>query len=460
MKAPRFNLVQGLAAFGLSLLLIAPAFAQEKATALEEAFAKEFSFLEDQKRDLERRVAAFKKEAASTEKALEADVEDLRNQILALEKEADVLAERTADAERMLQSNQDSQEILDATYQQAKVTLKDYGRDLEADETFLNAQNEAQFVRLFEVANDLSAELGSVRSEQGFFYLEDGRKAEGQVIKLGQIAAYGISADGTGALAPAGAGELKLWAAPAADVANAFAQGQSPETVKIFLYESLKKSVADQKEDSVEDIINSGGIIGWVIVLLGVLGAILIVLRILFLFVASASTGSILQRVSCMLQQGQVDAALTYCEGKKGSTARVVAATLRNVDRDREHVEDIVSESILHESGTLNRFGAMIMVIAAVSPLLGLLGTVTGMIATFDVITEFGTGDPKLLSGGISTALVTTELGLIVAIPTLIMGNLLAGWANRIKDDMEKAALRSINLYQSAKASFNQAASA
>jgi biopolymer transport protein ExbB len=83
-----------------------------------------------------------------------------------------------------------------------------------------------------------------------------------------------------------------------------------------------------------------------------------------------------------------------------------------------------------------------------VAPLLGLLGTVTGMIQTFDVITEFGTSDPKLLSGGIATALVTTELGLIVAIPCLLLGNLLGGWADRIKDDMEKAALRTINLYK------------
>jgi biopolymer transport protein ExbB/TolQ len=74
--------------------------------------------------------------------------------------------------------------------------------------------------------------------------------------------------------------------------------------------------------------------------------------------------------------------------------------------------------------------------------LLGLLGTVTGMISTFDIITEFGTGDPKLLSSGISIALITTEVGLEVAIPTLIFGNLLSGWAESIKDDMEKAALR------------------
>jgi biopolymer transport protein ExbB len=122
-------------------------------------------------------------------------------------------------------------------------------------------------------------------------------------------------------------------------------------------------------------------------------------------------------------------------------------SALRNIDRDRDHIEDIVSESILHESAQLNRFGSLIIVIATVSPLLGLLGTVTGMISTFDIITEFGTGDPKLLSSGISIALVTTEVGLAVAIPALLFGNVLSGWAERIKDDMEKAALRAINIY-------------
>jgi biopolymer transport protein ExbB len=126
----------------------------------------------------------------------------------------------------------------------------------------------------------------------------------------------------------------------------------------------------------------------------------------------------------------------------------VVTAALRNLDREREHLEDIISESILHESTRLNRFGPMIMMIAGVAPLLGLLGTVTGMIQTFDVITEFGTSDPKLLAGGIAVALVTTEPGLLVAIPCLLFGNLLSGWADRIKDDMEKGALKVINLFQ------------
>ncbi len=112
-------------------------------------------------------------------------------------------------------------------------------------------------------------------------------------------------------------------------------------------------------------------------------------------------------------------------------------------------MEDIVHEAILQESRPLDRFGAIIMVTATASPLLGLLGTVTGMITTFDVITEFGTGDPKMLSGGISIALVTTELGLVVAIPALMLGTLLNAWARNIRRDMEHSALRIINIFLS-----------
>jgi biopolymer transport protein ExbB len=110
-------------------------------------------------------------------------------------------------------------------------------------------------------------------------------------------------------------------------------------------------------------------------------------------------------------------------------------------------MEGIVYEAILQESGPLDRFGPAILVIASIAPLLGLLGTVTGMIETFDMITEFGTGDPKLLSEGIAIALVTTELGLIVAIPALLLGSLLSSWARNIKRDMEHSALRIINVF-------------
>ena len=79
-------------------------------------------------------------------------------------------------------------------------------------------------------------------------------------------------------------------------------------------------------------------------------------------------------------------------------------------------------------------------IIAVVAPLLGLLGTVTGMIITFQSITLFGTGDPKLMAGGISQALVTTVLGLCVAIPTVLMHTLVASRAKRVNQVLEEQA--------------------
>ncbi|MCB1629269.1 MAG: MotA/TolQ/ExbB proton channel family protein, partial [Xanthomonadales bacterium] len=207
-------------------------------------------------------------------------------------------------------------------------------------------------------------------------------------------------------------------------------------------------AVSEPEVKTVASEVNKGGLVGYVIVTLGLIGLVLIVLRALFLANAGSSINKISAAAEPLLRQRRIDDAIAATKRFKGSAARVVTSALRNLERDRDHLEDIVSEAILHENTRLNRFGAIILMIAGVAPLLGLLGTVTGMIQTFAVITEFGTSDPKLLAGGIATALVTTELGLIVAIPCLLGGNLLGGWAERLKDDMEKAALSVINQYK------------
>ena len=94
-------------------------------------------------------------------------------------------------------------------------------------------------------------------------------------------------------------------------------------------------------------------------------------------------------------------------------------------DADTETLELKLSESILREVPKLQSRLTIIKIISVVAPLIGLLGTVTGMINTFQAITLFGTGDPKLMAGGISQALVTTVLGLVVAIPMVFISTLL-----------------------------------
>ena len=103
-----------------------------------------------------------------------------------------------------------------------------------------------------------------------------------------------------------------------------------------------------------------------------------------------------------------------------------------NRDVDTETLELKLGEAIFKETPKLNRALLFIQIISVVAPLMGLLGTVTGMIRTFQAITLYGTGDPKLMAGGISQALVTTVLGLSVAIPMVLLHTVVSGRSRRI----------------------------
>jgi biopolymer transport protein ExbB len=173
---------------------------------------------------------------------------------------------------------------------------------------------------------------------------------------------------------------------------------------------------------------------------------LLVVLRFLLLFWNSLGSGRLVNRLVKLLKAGRREEAMEVAEKGHGSMGRVLSQTLTFLHLEREQLEDQVSESLLEETPRIERFGTAIMVIAAVAPLLGLLGTVTGMISTFSVITEHGTGDPKMLAGGISEALITTQLGLIVSIPALLLGTLLKSQAEALLGRLEWAALHVINL--------------
>ena len=134
-----------------------------------------------------------------------------------------------------------------------------------------------------------------------------------------------------------------------------------------------------------------------------------------------------------------------------GSPLKEIDDVLKQKDKlDQDQLETKI-EAILSSTGPLyERSISSIKLLAAVAPLLGLLGTVIGMIGTFQAITLFGTGDPKLMAGGISQALVTTMLGLIAAVPLLFMHNQLDTRSREIiqiiENDTTSASLAALNL--------------
>ncbi|MBV2089608.1 MAG: MotA/TolQ/ExbB proton channel family protein [Candidatus Thiodiazotropha sp. (ex Ctena orbiculata)] len=163
--------------------------------------------------------------------------------------------------------------------------------------------------------------------------------------------------------------------------------------------------------------IQQGGYIGYFILFLGALGALVIIERLITLFWVG-------RRVKRQLkQQEPMD---------NNPLGRLLAIDRQHRALPGDALQKHFDEAILRELPKLRRGLRLLAIFAAVAPLLGLLGTVTGMIETFQSITLFGTGDPKLMSGGISQALVTTELGLAVAIPMVLLHSYLAGRSNRV----------------------------
>jgi len=178
------------------------------------------------------------------------------------------------------------------------------------------------------------------------------------------------------------------------------------------------------QDPSLIERIDQGGIIGYIIIYgLGPLSLLLILASGVKLFVTRTKV------------KAQIRSDVASDNNPLG---RVLMVYDNNRDVDVETLELKLDEAILKETPSLQRFLTMIKVIAAIAPLMGLLGTVTGMINTFQSMTLFGTGDPKLMAGGISQALVTTVLGIVVALPTLFLHSIVAGFSKDIVHTLEE----------------------
>lgn len=145
----------------------------------------------------------------------------------------------------------------------------------------------------------------------------------------------------------------------------------------------------------------------------------------------------IAEAVETLSASQNLSVAYAICERKPGPFANVVTSGLDHADNDWTIIRDVLEESGRQEATRLTRRLGVLETVAAVSPLLGLLGTVIGMIRVFSSISQTGLSNPEVLSAGISEAMVTTAAGLIVGIPALVAYNWLNGRADRIILDLE-----------------------
>jgi len=193
------------------------------------------------------------------------------------------------------------------------------------------------------------------------------------------------------------------------------------------------------------EFVRAGGPIMIPLLLLPVWALILVLLKIVQLHFRHRANTRLNTRIVKLLEEGKIDAARKRLAGNKDAVSRVVGACLDHSEWDRENAEEAVRDILVEETPSLSSHLNTLAVIAGVAPLLGLLGTVTGMIELFSVITHYGTGDPKIMAGGISEALITTQTGLAVAIPILLFHNYLRNRKNRLQAEMERSAVAVMN---------------
>ena len=466
-------------ALGLVVALASTGYAKTPADKLEAAYKKEFSFLEAERAALKKRLSALKAQSKKQQTGRRVTLTALQKKVVGFTTQNDLLTEEVTRLEREVDSVGNSADVLEGLMMQIDRALQSEGikwspkKTAQSEATSTQQKNTAGLAaekskgseqagtatlnetlsqNVAGVGDGLERAIqaiqanGTVRQEAGSFFLADGVQVKGDIFHFGRIAVFGVSGENAGALTPAGQGRFKLDPVQGEATARALKVGSHPTNLGIFLFESRDKNYEPKKEKTAEEIIQSGGVIAWVIIGVGLFGLLLALLRALILGFSRTSVRRVFDEIRPLVDAKRYEELREYLSKKRGAGYRVLKAVATGLEHQSDDIERVLYERMLVEEGRLDRFGTMIVVIAAVAPLLGLLGTVTGMISTFDVITEFGTGNPKLLSGGISEALVTTELGLIVAIPLLLLGNVLNGWALRCKTTLEYNGIKLANL--------------
>ena len=413
---------------------------------LQKAYQKELLFLNSYKTELKQKIRQLDKDVALRVKLAEKELVDLEARYVNSQTANELLVSRLSNLERENERKMESGEALNTVMEQAQIT---YGKESlpEGESVSLVQKMEAAFSTAQTALNSAT----TVQKSAGEFYSENGELVKGDILQLGGVARYGVSSQVSGPLYPAGAGKFQVFKSMSKTSLESLAQGTLPESLPVFLFESAEKAFVPPAEKTWLSTVQSGGSIAWVIVGIGLLALLLSGVRWMLLKKASPKGEEEFRQIISVARTGDYEKAGEMCRTHDNAVGRVLAPVIAHIE-DPEKIEDVITEGILHESQTIDRFGSFILVLASIAPLLGLLGTVTGMISTFDIITEFGTGNPKLLSGGISEALVTTMLGLIVAIPALVMGQYLNSWSENLKDQIEKVVLGLTNAVKNGEA--------
>ena len=409
------------------------------------------------------RILADRQRLESALQDQEARVSRLDEAIAALGAEAESLETQEAElTERLSQTDAMVRELVGVVRINAKdidalVSQNLQTAFLDEDTDFLQAiAGQSRFPdmeALERMAGLLEAAIqtsGEVTLRRGTIIDRSGRPAEADILAIGNFTAAYRLGEETGYLsyAPAGRQLFALSHPPPGRIQKriaAYMDGRSDTAPMDISRGAALRQLTHAL--SLWQQIPKGGPIVWPILAVLALGVLIVVERVVHLLRRRTNADALVQRIDGLMHDKAAIDCATVFEGLEGKpVARVLRAGLECCRTRREELENALQEAILKEIPSMERFLSTLGLLAAIAPLLGLLGTVTGMIDTFHVITLHGTGDPRMMSGGISEALVTTMLGLTVAIPLMLAHTLLSRTVENRISQMEEKAVALVNL--------------
>jgi len=393
---------------------------------------------------LEREVLGLRRERARLYELHDSrnlDLTSLRAQVEALETQDDFVRSRLSEFVRNFEARLDLSELPEFEERTTAARLAERNVDLDA-----SGKRDAQ-LRVVEAAiGRMQGQLGG-RRYAGQALSPDGVVEDGTFVSFGPTT-YFASEDGS----VAGLVETQLNAAlPVVvplpgDYGSRVAQLSQTGTAELPFDATLGKALKKaQASKTLAQYAEQGGPVGAVIIALGLTALLLTAFKAYEILSFQVAPPGEVDVVLGELAKGNVEAAAWQAGRLDGVSAEMLTTGVDHAHESRAVLEELLFETILRVRPGLERFLPFLAITAAAAPLLGLLGTVIGMIETFQLITIFGTGDAKSLSSGISEALVTTALGLIVAIPTLILHGALSRMAKRKLGLLEEMSVAFVN---------------
>ncbi len=369
------------------------------------------------------------------------DLTSLRRQVESMGEQEDFVRSRLDEFVRDFEGRLDIAELPQYEQLTARARLADKNVNLAADD-----KRGAKLEVVKAAVGRLGEQLGG-RVFEGEALSPEGVLTSGSFVALGPTVFFS-SSDGE----VSGLVEHQLNAADAVVVplpgglASGIASVASGTAGLLPFDATLGKALKIEKaRKTLLQYIQEGGAVGYVIVVLGLAALVLTAFKAMEINSFRVSTGEEVDSVLESIAEGEHETAARRAKDVEGVAGDMLTVGVENVHEKRGVLEELLFERILKVRPTLERYLPFLAITAAAAPLLGLLGTVLGMIKTFQLITIFGTGDAKSLSSGISEALVTTALGLIVAIPTLILHGALSRMAKRKLGLLEELSVAFVN---------------